>query len=129
MSIRTALRLDAVVTGANGVAYLVAAGALDGLLGMPASFLRAVGAFLVVFAAAVWTVSSRPRPAGVGVLAVVVANVLWVVDSLALLAFDWLSPTTAGQVWVALQAVTVVGFAALQAYAASARTRRVSATA
>ncbi len=54
--VRLALKLDAVVTGANGFAYLAAASLLDGPLGMPASFLRGVGAFLLVFAAAVWVV-------------------------------------------------------------------------
>lgn len=49
--IRVALKLDAVVTGANGAAYLAAAGVLDGPLGLPEGFLRATGAFLIVFAA------------------------------------------------------------------------------
>ena len=34
MSLRTALKLDAIVTGANGAAYLVAAGRLEDLLGL-----------------------------------------------------------------------------------------------
>ncbi len=42
------------------------------------------------------------------------ANVLWAVDSALLLAADWFSPTTAGQVVVALQAAGVTGLAALQ---------------
>jgi hypothetical protein len=128
MTIRTALRLDAVATGANGLAYLAAAGLLDGALGLPASFLRAVGAFLVVFAAAVWATSARPSRVAVG--AVVAINVLWAIDSLALAAFGWLSPTTAGTVWVVAQALTVAGFAALQGCAAAgAGARRVSAVA
>src|SRR5690625_1760606 len=44
--LRFALTLDAVVTGANGAAYLVAAGALDDLLGVPTGLLRGIGAFL-----------------------------------------------------------------------------------
>ena len=131
MSLRLALRLDAIVTGANGLAYLAAANLLDGPLGISAGVLRPIGAFLVVFAAAVWSVSARPEPARTGVLAVIAANVLWVVDSLAVVAFGWFSPTTGGAVWIVLQALTVAGFAALQAYAlaASAPARRASAAA
>ena len=43
LTIRFALLLDAVVTGANGVAYLVAAGPIGDLLGLPADLLRAAG--------------------------------------------------------------------------------------
>ena len=46
-----ALRLDAVVTAANGAAYLVAAGPLSELLGLSAPLLRVAGAVLLVFAA------------------------------------------------------------------------------
>jgi len=112
-----ALKLDAVVTGANGAAYLVAAGLLDGPLGLPASFLRATGAFLIVFAACVWYAGSRRQINRNAVMAVIVLNALWVVDSIALVAFGWYDPTTGGSVWIALQAVVVAGFAALQAYA------------
>jgi hypothetical protein len=109
-----ALRLDAVVTAANGAAYLVAAGPLGDLFGMPSAALRATGAFLVVFAAAVWLVASRPDPDPTAVRAVVAANVLWVIDSIGLIAFGWWSPDTAGYVWTALQADVVALFAALQ---------------
>jgi hypothetical protein len=115
--LRAALKLDAVVTGANGVAYLAAAGVLDSLLGAPAAFLRAIGAFLVLFAAAVWFLSTRPAiPAG-GVRAVITANVTWALASFVVLALGSLSPTVGGGIWMALQAVVVAGFAALQLYA------------
>jgi len=48
------------------------------------------------------------------VIAVIAGNALWALDSALLLATDWLSPTTAGQVVVALQALGVAAFAALQ---------------
>lgn len=111
---RFVLRLDAVVTGANGAAYLAGAGLLDSVLGLPAGMLRAVGAFLLVFAAAVWTASSSTPVRPAAVLAVAGANLAWVVESLALVAFGWFSPATAGSVWVVLQALVVGGFAALQ---------------
>jgi hypothetical protein len=115
--VRIALKLDAVITGANGVAYLAAAGVLDGPLGVPQSFLRPVGVFLIVFAACVWFTATRPQVSRPAAWAVVVLNALWVIDSIALVAFGWYDPTTGGSVWAALQALVVAGFAALQAYA------------
>ena len=110
-----ALKLDAVVTGANGAAYLLGASALDGFLGVSEDLLIALGAFLLVFAGAVWTVAQRPQPATVAAIAA--ANAVWVVASLAFVAFDWATPSTEGAVWAVMQAATVAGFAMLQAYA------------
>jgi hypothetical protein len=114
---RIALKLDAVVTGANGVAYLALANVLDGPLGMPAGFLRGVGAFLIVFAACVAFTATRPAINRQAVHAVIALNALWVIDSIALVAFGWYEPTTGGSVWAILQAGVVAGFAGLQAYA------------
>ncbi|MFE6102046.1 hypothetical protein ACFVQ4_19005 [Streptomyces laurentii] len=114
---RTALRrflaLDAVVTGANGIAYLAASGPLAELLGVGRMLLLGIGAFLTVYAAGVAWLASRPRPAALGVRAVIEANLGWVVASVAALVL-WLEPTVAGEVWTLLQAGTVAGFAALQ---------------
>ena len=113
--LRMALKLDAVVTGANGVAYVVIAGPLGDLLGMPASFLRAIGVFLVIFGVTVWATATSDRPAPAAVIAIIALNLLWVLDSLVVLVTGAYDPTTVGSVWVALQAATVAGFAALQA--------------
>ncbi|MFD0424247.1 hypothetical protein [Streptomyces parvus] len=43
-----------------------------------------------------------------------VANLLWVVLSLAVVVSGALSPTGVGAVWIVLQSLTVGGFAALQ---------------
>ena len=115
--LRLALKLDAVVTGANGAAYLVAASALDGPLGVSASVLRPAGAFLLVFAAAVWIVATRPAVPTAAVWAIVAANAAWALDSLLAAGLDWGTPTTLGTVWIVLQACTVAGFAAFQATA------------
>jgi hypothetical protein len=47
-------------------------------------------------------------------VAVIAANALWAIDSLIALALDWFTPTTVGQVLIAVQAVLVAGLAALQ---------------
>ena len=115
--VRLALRLDAVVTGANGVAYLAAASLLDGPLGVEASTLRPIGAFLVVYAIAVALVSRPERPSPTAVRMVIGANAIWAAGSLVVLAAGWLDPSTAGAVWIALQALVVADFAGLQAAA------------
>jgi hypothetical protein len=112
--LRLALRLDAVVTGANGAAYLAAAPLLDDVLGLSAGPLRGVGVFLLVYGVAVWLVGTGPRISGAAVEAVVVANVLWAVGSVVAVVTDVGSPTAVGAVWLVLQAVVVAGFAALQ---------------
>lgn len=113
--LRLALKLDAVVTGANGAAYLVLAGPLEDLLGVEAALLRPIGAFLLAFAVFVSFVASRPEVPRAGVTAVIEANVLWVVGSLAFVVIGVSSPDTAGSVWTVMQAVVVAGFAGLQA--------------
>lgn len=107
-----ALKVDAVVTATNGIAYLSLAGPLGDLFGVPAGFLRAIGAFLIIFALGVWLVARRPIPLAVAVIA---ANAAWVAASLLLPLFDIHEPDTVGTVWVVLQAVTVGLFAVLQA--------------
>lgn len=112
--LRFALTLDGVATGANGVLYLAGAPLLDGWLGLPTEMLMAVGAFLIVYAALVLRLATRPAMPRAAVAAVIAANLLWAVDSLIALALDWFTPTTAGQVLIAVQAVLVAGLAALQ---------------
>lgn len=112
--LRSALRLDAVVTGLNGAAYLAAAPLLDDLLGLSAELLRGVGAFLLGYAVAVWLVGARVRPSTAAVEAVVVLNGVWAVGSVAVVLTGLFTPTTVGAVWLVLQALVVAGFAALQ---------------
>ena len=113
--LRLALKLDAVVTGANGAAYVALAGPLEELLGVDAALLRGVGAFLLAFAAFVAYVASRPEVPRAGVTAVIEANVLWVIASVAFAVVGVSSPETAGTVWTLMQAAVVAGFAGLQA--------------
>ncbi|MFF8828314.1 hypothetical protein [Streptomyces sp. NPDC015131] len=111
--LRRFLALDAVVTGANGLAYAVAAGPLGRLLGVDATLLLALGLFLTAFAAGVGYLASRPQPPAAPVKLVVDANALWAVTSVVALV-AWLTPSTAGAVWIPMQAATVAGFAVLQ---------------
>ncbi|MEU3729875.1 hypothetical protein AB0E81_10775 [Streptomyces sp. NPDC033538] len=113
LMLRRFLALDAVVTGANALAYLAFAGPLGRFLGAGSGLLIGLGAFLAAYAAGVALLASRRRPPALAVRAVVEANLAWAAVSLAALAL-WLTPTTAGAVWTVLQALTVAGFALLQ---------------
>ncbi|MFW6204429.1 MAG: hypothetical protein ACOC96_05610 [Actinomycetota bacterium] len=113
--LRRVLGADAVVTAGNGVIYLVAAGPVERLLGVPSGLLVGLGAFLVAYGIAVGYLATRQSPAPSAVQAVIVANSGWVVASLAVLASGALDLTTAGAVWIPAQAAVVAGFAALQA--------------
>ncbi|MFG2823910.1 hypothetical protein ACGFX4_31345 [Kitasatospora sp. NPDC048365] len=114
--LRRFLALDAAVTGGNGLAYLAASGPLAELLGVGRGLLLEVGAFLLAFGLAVGVLAARRRPPVLGVKLVVDANLLWPVLSIVALE-AWLSPSTAGLVWIPMQALTVAGFAALQLHA------------
>jgi hypothetical protein len=110
--LRLALVADAAVTGANALAYLAGAVVLESVLGVPTALLVVLGAFLAVYSALVLRLATRPARAGV--VAVILANLAWAAGSLLVLALDTFTPDPVGQVWIALQAVVVAGFAALQ---------------
>lgn len=111
---------DAVVSGANAVAYLAAAGLLADLLGGDATTYRILGAFLVAYTAVVGLYarsSLRPRLGW----AIVAGNAVWVVASLEVAIMGMLGLDTAGRVWVVAQALVVADLALLQARALRAR--------
>ena len=115
--LRTALSLDSIVTGLNGAAYLAAGSILDDVLGLPASVLRAVGAFLLAYAIAVWAIRSTRTISRPFVYGVVVANGAWAVGSIIVAIAGWHSPTAIGTVWIVAQAAVVAAFAELQVIA------------
>lgn len=118
--LRRFLALDAVVTGGNALAYLAFSGPLGRLLGVDATLLLALGAFLALYAAGVGLLAARRHPPALGVRAVVEANLAWAAVSLVALAL-WLTPSTPGAVWTVLQALVVAGFGVLQHISLKAR--------
>jgi hypothetical protein len=112
--LRLALKLDAIVTGANGAAYLIAAGPLGDLLGLSPALLRGTGAFLLAFAAVVWLTATRPSIPRAAVYAIIAANAIWALDSVVAAVAGWGTPDTVGTVWIMLQAIVVAAFAELQ---------------
>ncbi|GAA2674031.1 hypothetical protein [Streptomyces lunalinharesii] len=111
--LRRFLALDAVVTGANGLAYLLAPGPVGRLIGVDPGLLRGLGAFLTAYGVAVGVLAVRARQPAPAVRLVMLANLAWAVASLVAPAL-WFDASTAGTVWIVLQGVVVAGFAALQ---------------
>ncbi len=112
-----ALKVDATVSAVNGLAYVAGAQLLEGLLGLSAALLRPLGTALLAFAAGVSYVATRRLLPARWVRMVIVLNVIWVLESVLVLAAGWFTPTTAGAVWIVLQASVVAGFVGLQSWA------------
>ncbi|WP_426958591.1 hypothetical protein [Muricoccus radiodurans] len=115
--LRRALLLDAVASGATGALMLLAAGALAGLTDLPPGLLRTAGAALVPYAAFVTWLGTRAEPSRPLVLAVIALNILWTLESVAIIALGWVAPNALGTAFVLVQAAAVGAFAALQAVA------------
>ncbi|MEV7522032.1 hypothetical protein [Streptomyces sp. NPDC091371] len=112
-ALRRFLALDAVVTTGNGLAYAAFSAPLGRLLGVGQSLLLELGLFLAVFGAGVGWLASRRRPPVFPVKFVIEANYAWAALSLVSLLV-WFTPTTAGLLWIPMQAVTVASFALFQ---------------
>jgi hypothetical protein len=121
--LRRVLALDAAVTAGNGLIYLVAAAPVGRLLDVRSDLLTGLGIFLLAYGAAVGYLAAQPAPPSGWVRVVIGANIAWVAASLSAMLFGWLDPSTAGKVWVPLQAAVVAGFAALQAAGLNRRVR------
>lgn len=112
--LRFALKLDAVVTSVNGLAYLAFAPLLEEFLGIPRAVEYPVGAFLLVFGIVVGTVGTRPAVSRAAAGFVAELNVVWAAGSVVVAATGVLPATTVGTIWIIAQAFVVGGFAALQ---------------
>ncbi len=117
ISLRTLLAVDAAMCLASGVLLAVAAGPLAELFALPAALLRGAGLVLLPWAAFVAWWASRAAPPRRAVLAVVVVNLLWTVDSVLLLASGWVAPNGLGVAFVLVQAAAGAAIAVLQALA------------
>ena len=116
--LRLALKLDAVVSGAAAgliLAGMAAAGPVVAeMVGMPAGLLWGLGGFFAAYAAGVWAVGARATISRTAAWTVVGLNLLWVVESVALVALGWLPLTSVGVALVVAQAVAVLALAELQ---------------
>ncbi|GGW46240.1 hypothetical protein AB0E64_15430 [Streptomyces caelestis] len=111
---RRVLVLDATGMGVVGIGYLAAAQPLGRLFGPDTALVALVGAVMLALGAGIAAVARLRRIPAAAVRAVIGCGVLWILLSLAALAFGWLDLTTAGVVWTWLQIVPVAVFASWQ---------------
>jgi len=112
--LRRVLIVDALTSGACGVAMFALADVFASLLQLPVELVREAGMILLPFAAFVGFVASRQAPARIAVWAIIALNIVWVVDSVLLLFTGWVAPNVLGYVFVIAQAAMVLVLADLE---------------
>ena len=112
--LRIALLADAAATTATALLLIVFSVPFESLLGLPPAFSRTIGYALLPYAAIVAYLGTRPQVSRGAVWAVIICNVIWVVDSGLLLMGSWIDPTPLGVGFVVAQAVAVAAFADVQ---------------
>lgn len=112
--LRRVLLADAIVSGATGVVLAPSAGILAPVMALPQPLLLYAGLFMLVYAAALTVVATRPVLWPPAVWTVIVGNGLWVVASVALLLSSWVTPNLLGYGFVLGQALVVGMLAELQ---------------
>jgi hypothetical protein len=112
--LRRTLWLDSAVSGTTGFLMWLGADGLEPWLAIPGAVFRVAGVSLLPFAALLVALATRPTVPKSAIAAVIVANALWVVASIALLVSGQVAPTLLGYAFVIVQAVAVLGFAELQ---------------
>jgi len=127
--LRRVLQLDAAATGATGLLLLGGTAALSSLFNLPAPLLLYAGLFCVAWAATLGIASFRYEISGGFVWTIIVANVAWVIGSVALLVSGNVSPTLLGYAFVFSQAIAVDIFAGLQLFAMWKRAKAVRSAA
>jgi hypothetical protein len=93
--LRFAMRADATITGLAGLIVAAAADEISSLTGLSSAEEYGMGAFFVLYGLAVFSLAALPnlRRAGIGV---VIANVVFTVAAVAVVAADSLPLTTVG---------------------------------
>ena len=105
--LKNALALDAAACAGTGLLLALAAGALAAPLGFPAGFLRGAGLLLLPCAALLAWLSARETLPRLAIHAVIGVNLVWIVDSVAILLMGWFQPTGLGIGFVLAQAAAV----------------------
>ena len=112
--LRRAIQADAIVSGAMALLLTSGAGMLAPLLNLPEALLRETGLFLIVYAALVGWLGTRPSMPKALVVIVIAGNAAWTLGSIALLFSGAVTPNLLGEAFVAMQAIAVGAFAELQ---------------
>ena len=107
--LRYTLRGDAFITIITGTICLADAPPLAALLGIqPPMALEILGAVLVLYGAFLFYTAAQAQLSRRIVIAAIVLDLIWVIDSAILLVAGWLPLTSAGMWTIGLIAVAVV---------------------
>lgn len=112
--LRYVLFADAATCTIMGLATALGGSMLVGPTGLPEDLLFYACVGLFPFAALLVYLATRREVMSAAIWTVIVINVLWTIDSFALLAGGWVTPTAFGYAFVVIQAVGVAGFALLE---------------
>ena len=112
--LRYALLADAIASGATGLLLIAGAGLLESFLNIPVALSREAGLVLIPYVAFVAYVGTRENIMHGAVWAIIVANAVWALASVALLVSGWIAPNTLGVIFIAAQAAVVAVFGELQ---------------
>jgi hypothetical protein len=116
-SLRAALWIDAIASGATGMLGLVLAGPLSDWTNLPVALLRGAGLALIPFVVYLVALATRDVVSRSGVRLVIGINIAWVIASAGLLLSGAVDPNAFGYVFVIAQGAAVALFAELQATA------------
>ncbi|MFJ3955829.1 hypothetical protein ACIPXV_38330 [Streptomyces libani] len=122
--LRFALKLDGTVSALVAALSLLGARALDPLLGLPTWLHWAQGAFLAIYAVALWYAGTRPAVIRSIAVSAVLLNTVWAVGCIAIIAAgrSWFPLTPFGVAYVGFIGVAVLVFGSMQ-YAGLERVR------
>ncbi|MCZ1005946.1 hypothetical protein [Streptomyces lydicus] len=114
--LRFSLKLDGTVSGLVAALSLLGARTLDSLFGLPVWLHWAQGAFLAVYAAALWYAATHPAVMRPIAVAAVVLNAVWAVGCAAILTAgaSWFPLTALGGGYAGFIGIAVVVFGSMQ---------------
>lgn len=112
--LRNILILDAVTCLAAGALMAIAGGHLAPMLGLPEPLLRYAGLFLIAFGAGVGLLARNARPPRAAIVAIIICNAFWAIESVAIIVAGWVTPNALGVAFILAQAAWVALLAAAQ---------------
>jgi hypothetical protein len=112
--LRFALLADAIASSATGLLLIAGAGLLESFTNIPVALAREAGLVLIPYVAFVATVGTLENIMRGAVWAIIAANAVWALASVALLVSGWIAPNVLGVIFVAMQAAVVAVFGELQ---------------
>ena len=112
--LRRVLLADATVSAVTGVGLTLGSGALQALLGLPASQLWLAGVASLPFAGYLLWLATRDAVPRAAVWAPIMLNVVWAAECLFVALNGSASPTLAGEAFLAVQVLGALALAELE---------------